>query len=143
MANFFKISEAASLAIHAMLCISETPDRRVSIKEIVSRFKVSENHLAKVLQRLARVGLVRSTRGPKGGFMLAKPPEEIALLDVFEAIEGPLTTGCCLFGTPVCGRKACVFGGLVQSSITRIRDHMAETKLSNLIEMDEVQYAQA
>jgi Rrf2 family protein len=86
MSNLFKVSEAASLALHAMLHIVANPNRPVSTREIASGMHASEAHLAKVLQRLARVGLARSTRGPKGGFVLGRPAETITLLDVYEAI---------------------------------------------------------
>ena len=132
MSSFFKISDAASLAIHAMLRICETPDRPVSIKEIASHIEASQAHLGKVLQRLVHVGLVQSTRGPKGGFALARPAGEIALLDIYEAIDGSLPDGCCLFRRPVCRRNLCVFGGLLHSAARQIHDYMAEAKLSAL-----------
>lgn len=141
MSSFLKISEAASLAIHAMLHISESRDGPVSSKEIASRMGASEAHLGKVLQRLAHVGLVQSTRGPKGGFTLARPPDQVSLLEIYEAIDGPLPDGCCLFGTPVCSRNLCVFGGLLQSTTRQIRDYMTKTTLSALVEKESTQYA--
>ena len=141
MSSFLKISEAASLAIHAMLHIAENPGRPASIKAIASRMNASEAHLGKVLQRLVHVGLVQSTRGPKGGFMLAKPAGEIALLDIYEAIDGSFPDGCCLFATPVCSRNVCVFGGILQASAKQIRDYMKNTTLLALTEKERMQYA--
>ena len=54
MNSILKISEAASIAIHAMFILASTPDKLFSNKEIATMLDVSENHLAKVLQRLAK-----------------------------------------------------------------------------------------
>jgi len=136
MQNLIKISDAASLGLHAMLFMAGAGNRLVSTREIAAHDRVSEAHLAKVLQRLVKVGLVRSTRGPRGGFALGVPADQITLKQIYEAIEGPMpeTPGCCLFGTPVCGEHRCLFGGLLQSVSRQFREHMARTKLSEFIE---------
>ena len=61
-----KISEASSLAIHAMVFLAAKPGEKLSTSYIASEIKVSEAHLSKVLQRLNKVGLVVSSRGPSG-----------------------------------------------------------------------------
>ncbi len=81
MATTLRISEAATLALHATALIGSSPTR-LSAHEMAERLNVSEAHLAKVLQRLAHAGLVRSVRGPHGGFMLARAGSEITLLEV-------------------------------------------------------------
>jgi Rrf2 family protein len=92
---------------------------------------VSEAHLAKVLNRLTRAGLLRSMRGPSGGFSLARPPGEILLLEVYEATEGPLQAPTCLWDTPKCARESCPLGELMHDLNTRLRDFLATTSLAN------------
>ena len=113
MSTVLRISEAASLAFHTMALLATEHERPLTTHEIASAFDVSQAHLAKVLQRLAHAGLVRSARGPRGGFTLARPAEGITLLDVYETIEGPLTPSDCLLGSKICGGEACIFGSLV------------------------------
>ncbi len=67
MPGILNISEATSLAIHAMIYIEANSNRKVSTKEIAVEFDASEAHLSKVLQRLVRSGYVKSVRGPKQG----------------------------------------------------------------------------
>ncbi|MCK4620269.1 MAG: Rrf2 family transcriptional regulator, partial [Desulfobacterales bacterium] len=67
MSNIIKISEAASMAIHAMVFLASESGRIVPSREIATTLRSSEAHLSKVMQRLAKAGLVSSTRGPKGG----------------------------------------------------------------------------
>ncbi|HPO08283.1 MAG TPA: Rrf2 family transcriptional regulator, partial [bacterium] len=89
-------------------------------------------HLSKVLQRLGKVGLVTSIRGPKGGFVLSRGGDEIALLEVYEAIDGPLASSSCLFHTPICDGQNCILGDLLSPVNQMVRNHLAKTKLSEL-----------
>ncbi|WP_456432794.1 RrF2 family transcriptional regulator [Thermosulfuriphilus sp.] len=132
MNSIFKISEAASLALHAMAYLAAREGQAFRVKEIASCLGVSESHLAKVLQRLGRRALVRSTRGPKGGFTLGRPSEEISLLEIYEAIEGPLEPSDCLFETPICDGLECIWGGLIKEITQVARDHLARTRLSEV-----------
>jgi len=125
----FKVSEAASLALHTAAFLAGRPGEVVTTGEVASALDVSENHLSKVLQRLAKAGLVRSTRGPRGGFMLSRSPDDLTLLEVYEAIEGPLGTTNCLFGRPVCDGE-CILGDLLTDVNAQIRAYLTGTKLS-------------
>jgi len=132
MSNVLKVSEAASIALHSMVLLAANPGRLIPTREIASKLRVSEAHLSKVLQRLARVGLVKAIRGPKGGFTLVKPGDQIVLLDVYESIEGPLVPSKCLLGAPICGGERCILGGLLETVDKQVREYLAETRLSEL-----------
>ncbi len=135
MPKVMKISEAASLGLHSMVFLASRPEKIVSIKKIGTVLHASQAHLSKVLQRLARAGLVRSSRGPRGGFMLARPGDQITLLEVYEAIEGPLVSSKCLFDTPICTGKQCIFGDLLETTSNRYRAYLEGMKLSKLTEV--------
>ena len=126
-----RFSEAVSIALHAMVLLAGRAQERISTAQIASVLDVSEAHLSKVLQRLAKAGLTQSVRGPKGGFLIGAPAEAITLLAVYEAIEGTLEPSHCLFARPVC-RGGCILGGLVASINTQVRDYLAQTRLSDL-----------
>lgn len=132
MSSIVKISEATSIAFHSITSLAADPERPISTKEIASKFHISEAHLSKVLQRLAKAGLVKSARGPKGGFLLDRPADEITLLDVYEAIDGPLISTTCLLGTPLCGKNGCIFGGMLESVDDQVREYLAGTNLGDL-----------
>ena len=134
MESIVCISDAVSLAFHAVVLLASHSNSRLSNKQIASDIHVSEAHLSKVLQRLVKVGLVRSTRGPRGGFKLGKRAETIKLLDVYETIEGPYDHANCLFGQPVCDRGTCIFGGLLESIQVQIYHYLSNTRLSDLVE---------
>jgi Rrf2 family transcriptional regulator, nitric oxide-sensitive transcriptional repressor len=131
MAGALKISQAASLALHAMALLAGGARRSLATREIAKSLRVSENHLSKVLQNLTRAGLLESMRGPKGGFRLARRKSDITLLMVYEAVEGPLRNPGCLLGQPAC-QGDCVLGGLVQRVSGQVRDYLAQTTLGDL-----------
>jgi Rrf2 family protein len=132
MATVLKISDAASLAMHTMVLLAAEPEQIRSTREIADELKVSEAHLSKVLQRLARAGLVRSVRGPRGGFKLERAQEEAALLGVYEAIEGRLESSSCLLEVQSCQGELCILGALLDNVNREVRDYLAGTKLSQL-----------
>lgn len=130
MKNLLKVSEAATLALHTMTMLAANPSRKVPAREIAAVYRVSEAHLAKVLQRLGKAGLVHSTRGPKGGFTLGKKPARITLLTVFEAVEGPLGFRNCMFAKKVCKGDRCVMGTALQEANQVLKDYLTKTTLA-------------
>jgi Rrf2 family protein len=132
MGSIIKISEATSLALHTVVYLSGHPGQLVSTREIAKALHASEAHLSKVLQRLARVGIVKSIRGPKGGFTLAKSPADITLLQIYEEIEGPIDDNVCLTETEVCLGKGCILGNLLESCQSQVKKHLAKTTVSKL-----------
>ena len=64
--------------------------------------KIPEKFLAKILQRLSKAGLLRSIRGSNGGFSLRKPAGKITMLEVIEALEGPVAINRCLLRKGEC-----------------------------------------
>lgn len=131
MSNVLKISDAASLALHTMVLLAADPHKTLTTKDIAGVLKASEAHLAKVLQRLGRAGLVSSQRGPRGGFTLGRDSAQITLLAIYEAVEGPLEIPTCLLSKPVCGGH-CILGGLLSRLGGEVASYFGQTRLSDL-----------
>lgn len=104
------LSDAALIAVHALAGLADSPDRLVQSRELAEAIGASGNHLAKVMQRLVRAGLVRSVKGPAGGFGLARLPGDISFRAAIEAVDGPLGGNFCPFSTEHCNPKNCIFG---------------------------------
>ena len=133
MGTLLKISDAAALAFHATSLLAAQDGKALSTKSIATTLRASECHLSKVLQRLAKAGLVSSVRGPRGGFTLATDPATVSLLDVYEAIEGPFVPGDCLLKIRVCdpnGER--MLGGLLGEINQRVKDCLSRTHLASL-----------
>jgi Rrf2 family protein len=89
-----KIDYALRAVIH--LANEEIADRACSVAEIAERERVPRQYLEKIVQELIHKGLVRSRRGPHGGYVLGRPAEQMTFRDVIEAVEGPISINVCV-----------------------------------------------
>jgi Rrf2 family transcriptional regulator, iron-sulfur cluster assembly transcription factor len=88
-----KVSTRGDYAARALLSLAlHGSDRPTSVKEIAERTTLPQPYLEQILLAVKGAGLVRSKRGVGGGYVLARPPEEITLAEILAAVEGPLTT---------------------------------------------------
>lgn len=96
------LSQTAVYALRAMLHLAERPrGQAVRVHDIASALDVPRNYLSKILHVLARRGLLRSARGPSGGFSLVRSPEQTTLLEVAGHFDD-LDRVPCLLGRPEC-----------------------------------------
>jgi len=128
MPGILRLSEATALALHAAVLAAEAGEP-LRTTEMASTLAASEAHLSKVLQTLTRAGILESKRGPNGGYVLRRDPEEVSLLDVYEALEGPIRSDGCLFSEPVCERVHCILGDLVESVRNDVSAYLKRTSL--------------
>jgi Rrf2 family protein len=131
MPALLNTSDAAAIALHASARLAASPGRRLSNREIAEDLGVSRDHHYKVQNRLAAAGLTETRRGPAGGFMLAKPPADITLREVLEAISGPIDRGTCLLSNRICGNNRCMFGDTLENIGREVRRHLGRTTLAD------------
>ncbi len=102
-----QITRASDYAVRVMIHLAGEPPRStVQQSELSKATGVSGHFLSKVLQQLVRGRLIRSQRGSGGGYSLAAAANTISLLDVVQAMEGPVRLNQCMEETPSCERKA-------------------------------------
>ena len=99
-------SRPCEYAIRAMTHLANSPEGVARAQEIAAAEDIPLPILSKVLQDLARDGLLKSRRGPGGGFRLARPPEHISLRDVVAAIDGTEDFYRCAAGLAGCTEEA-------------------------------------
>jgi Rrf2 family protein len=99
-------SRSARLGIAAMSALAEAS---MTAAQIARRRRISPAYLAKILTVLARHGLIRGARGPGGGFVLARPPAEISLLEIVSCFEHIERAPHCPLGrkSPCAGKQPC------------------------------------
>jgi Rrf2 family protein len=106
----------------------------VPFREIARQMDVPEDFLAKILKTLVDAGLVRSTRGPHGGYALARSSSEVSFLDVIEAVEGPVALNVCLDGDDACGHSTCcTMAAVWKLGQERMLDVYRQAHLSDLV----------
>ena len=100
-----RLSTKGRYGLRAMLDLAQaSPGAPVMMGEIAARQGFSRKYLHSLLVTLKGAGLVRSVRGARGGYVLARPPGEIRAREVFEALEGKLAINHCLEKASLCSR---------------------------------------
>ncbi len=90
---------------YAVRCVMEVARAgRISAAEVAHRQDISPTFLGKIVQSLAKAGVLTTRRGVGGGISLARPIGSITLLQVIEAVEGPLAVNTCVASPPECDR---------------------------------------
>jgi len=95
----FSLSKKADYGLIALKHLARHTDESVSAREIATEYRIPAELLAKILQRLARKGLVVSQQGTHGGYVLARDPSKISIVDVVEALDGPIGITPCERGS--------------------------------------------
>ena len=139
MSRLVHISEAASLAIHSLALIASSKVR-LNAKKIAEILHVSQNHLAKILQVLAKNEYLESNRGPGGGFILKRDATKISMLEVYQLIEGNVDCQFCGIAYDHCPFIACIFGGKPDKLTNEFVEYLTNTKISELKTKD-INYA--
>jgi len=99
------LTRASEYAIRCILFLAtRKPDQVVSRRTISEEMDIPTQFLSKIAQRLAQVGLIEIRQGARGGYLLARRPEDISLLEVIEAVEGQIFLNQCLMRPDSCQR---------------------------------------
>lgn len=126
------LSRSTEYALRAMACVARA-DRRISVVEIAGHTQVPSRYLAKVMQGLARAGLVASTRGRTGGFVLAKPPEEISILHVVSAVD-PIERICkCPLDLPEHEHQLCALHKRIDDALGHVEQAFERSTLADIL----------
>ena len=132
----FRLSKAADYAIRGLVYLSMKPDDGMSgIEEIAKARSIPASYLAKLFQTLAKKGFVRSFRGPEGGFALTCSPRDINLLEVIEAVEGPIFLNECLIQRGYCPQdNVCAVHHVWREAQSRFLDCLRSCNFEQLAE---------
>src|SRR3990172_228775 len=99
-----QITRQADYAVRAVLYLARKGNQRAATSQVAQDQRIPPSFLAKIISQLSIAGLLNTSRGARGGVSLAREPKEISLLDVVEAIDGPILLNEC-----VGSNKPCVF----------------------------------
>jgi Rrf2 family transcriptional regulator, iron-sulfur cluster assembly transcription factor len=129
-----QITRQGDYGIRSVLYLARQPFKKISfVTEISEEYKIPRSFLAKILQKLVKARIVRSYRGVKGGFSLAKQSRDITLLEVLEAIEGKMCINVCLADKKKCGfSKNCPVSSVWATAQAKFTDTLKKTNFEDL-----------
>jgi len=99
------ITRDTDYAVRAICFIAVNKGKIVPVSTLVHRLRIPRPFLRQILQVLNKKGILKSHKGPGGGFELAIPPKQIFLVDLIEVFQGPLTLNECIFKKNICPNK--------------------------------------
>lgn len=118
------VTSKSRYAVVALAELAKSGDHPVPVKELAERRGVPEQFLEQLFSTLRRAGFLASHRGSKGGYTLARSPEEITVLEVVQALDG------------VIGQEADEAGGIWAEGVTALREVFGQTTISEIVERE-------
>ena len=129
-----KISRSTGYALVAVGYIAQNyKDGAVLAARVSKEYGIPLEYLLKILQQLVRANVLRSKRGPRGGFFLARPSENITLLEVIEAVDGPLMSHLHLAEQTNNAPFSLKMEDVCRKATAQVRDTFAAAKLSEVL----------
>jgi len=127
-------SRSSEYAIRALVNLTQVPEGKYAMaKRVAGEEEMPAHFLAKILQQLARKGLLRSSKGPTGGFSLRVPADEIRLVDIVEAMDGLGEYEKCASGLAQCSDDMpCALHDSWKALRSRIMDYLGRNTIADL-----------
>ena len=118
------VTSKSRYAVVALAELAKSGDHPVPVKELAERRGVPEQFLEQLFSTLRRAGFLTSHRGSKGGYTLARSPEEITVLEVVQALDGMI------------GQEADEAGGIWAEGVEALRSVFGQTTISEIVERE-------
>lgn len=127
------ITQTVEYALRAVTTLAYRAGESTTTEEVAQATKVPVAYLAKILQNLARKGIIHTQRGVGGGVALAKPPAELSILDVVNAVEPILRYKTCPLGIASHGRTLCPLHTRLDKSLADLEDAFGGVTLADIL----------
>ncbi|MGD9692442.1 MAG: Rrf2 family transcriptional regulator [Phycisphaerales bacterium] len=128
------ISRTTEYALRAMVCIAMRPDEHFSASTLSTLTAVPQDYLAKVLQQLSTAGFISGRRGVGGGYTLDKPPSEVRLIDIINAVSSLQRITTCPLGLDTHGPNLCPLHQTIDKAIAAALSVLNGVTLADLLE---------
>ena len=127
------LSQTTEYALRLVVHLASQPGRPLTIPELARTTRVPSGYLAKVLRQLSRAGLVRSQRGPNGGSVLARAPEELTVLDVIQAVDPLKRIEVCPLGLRTHGTNLCPLHRRLDQAIATVEAAFRSSSVAEIV----------
>jgi len=129
------ITRDIDYAVRALIYLADNKNEGiVPVPELVDELGITRPFLRKIMQLLAKAGVIESHKGNKGGFRLIKKPEDIYLIDIIEIFQGNFSLNECLLNKDVCPNKGnCILKNRVNDIEEKVKKELESIDLRSLI----------
>ena len=129
-----RVSRSTGYAILAVGYIAKNQDQKIILSQTISKeYDIPLEYLLKILQQMVRANILRSKRGPRGGFSMAQTAKKISLLQIIEAVDGPMSGQLDLFDGPIKEKFATKAEQVYVKAVNQAKSVFDKTKLSDLV----------
>lgn len=128
-----KLTRASEYALHALSHLAkQKPDTAVPSHVMAQAQGIPERFLLKVLKPLVSAGILRSVKGPNGGYRLARPANQVSMLEVIEAAEGPIRGLAPTTGAEDAAKFDTQLEAVCNDVANLVRDRLSKVKLTDI-----------
>jgi Rrf2 family protein len=126
-------SQTVEYALRAAVMLADRPDEPQVTGDIAAKTRAPSGYLSKVLQSLGRAGLVKAQRGLGGGWMLTRPPADVTVLEVINAVDPIQRIETCPLGLKSHGRDLCPLHRKLDDALALVEKAFASTTLADVV----------
>ena len=128
------ITREIDYAVRALIYLAANRNETVTVPELVDELGITRPFLRKIMQLLAKAGVIESYKGNKGGFRLVKEPGDIYLIDLIEIFQGKFSLNECLLNKDICPNKGnCILKDRVDDIEEKVKKELEFIDLKSLI----------
>lgn len=129
-----RITNSSEYAIRAIVHMSKKPELTYTANELYPHLDAPLKFLAKILQKLARKKILKSQRGVKGGFKIAMPLENLTIVDIIEAVDGPMALNKCLLTSYDCKRESlCPVHPIWEEAQIKLKESLSKKTIADIV----------
>jgi len=129
-----RLSPAAELALRGIIVLAEHyGDKPTTLRTVCEARDLPKQYLVKLFSFLAKADILTAVRGKHGGYVLTRDPKKITVLEVIEAVEGPIALNYCQHSPPQCNEKDCRLRGMWTELQEIVRTKLGEMTLGDCV----------
>lgn len=127
------LSQTVEYALRAAVYLADNSPQALTTEQIAKKTLVPQAYLSKVMQGLARAGIVKSQRGVHGGFVLTKAPDQLTILEVVDAVDPIRRINTCPLGLASHGANLCPLHRRLDDALASVQHAFASTTLAEVL----------
>ena len=132
MPKIVNFSNSVTIGVHSLIVLARE-NKPINAIQLSGKIGSSRHLIGKVLQRLVKDGILTSSRGPAGGFVLNKNPDDILIYDIYRSIEGEIDYGGCPHEDQICPNNMCIRDNIIKKMTVDFVNYLKENTIADYL----------